>query len=428
MERRDFLKGMAAAGASALLPAGLAGSALTACQAGAEKGSVPAAGAAFFDERIDREGTWSIKYGRATDGEIPMWIADTDFRTDPFVAKALRDRLDRDVLGYTNTPQAFFDAVAFWERYYHGFDLDPEWIGYAPGVITGINQAYLAFTEPGDKVIIQPPVYDHFKLYIERTGRVAVDNPMILEEGRYRMDFEGLEKLFDERTKILILCNPHNPCGILWDRESMARLADICERHGVIVISDEIHGDLALYGKRHTPFCSVSEAAKRVGIIFGGPTKAFNLAGLTGTAFCIIPDPVKRERYLGLLKNVKLYEPSIATIVPLIAAYREDTTWLESLKRYIENNIAIVEKFFADNDLGIKTFRPQASFLVWLDCRSLGLPQEELMDLFKKKAKIIPSDGAGYGPGGEGFVRLNVGCPASLLEEALARVLAAFRQ
>ena len=420
MRRRDFIKGTAAAGASTLVPVGTISALLASCsKASAGKGW-------DFDAVHDRSGTWSIKYGRATDGEIPMWIADMDMKTDPFVAEALRMRLDRDVLGYTSIPAEFYDVIHAWQKRYHGFDLDREWIGYAPGVITGINQAYLTFTEPGDKVIIQPPVYDHFRLYIERMGRVAVDNPLIFKDGRYQMDFDGLEKLFDDKTKILLLCNPQNPCGILWDQETLATLAEICDRHGVLVISDEIHGDLALYGKKHTPFCSVSETAKRVGVMFAGPTKAFNLAGLSGTAYSIIPDKEKRDKYNGTLRNSKLDEPSIMTLVAQIAAYREDTAWLESLKRYIENNIAIVERFFSDHDLGIVPIRPQASFLVWLDCRALGLSQTELMDLFRKKAKIIPSNGTSYGPGGEGFVRLNIGCPAPVLNEALNRLLSAF--
>jgi len=421
MKRRTFLKGVAAAGAAAMVPAGAVPTALAGCTP-----RQTAAGGWDFDEVIDRNGTWSIKYGRATGGEIPMWIADMDFRTDPYVSAALKKRLDRDVLGYTSTPEVFVNAIAAWERQVHGYAPEKEWIGYAPGVITSINQAYLTFTEPGNKIIVQPPVYDHFRLYIERLGRVAVDNPMILEDGHYRMDLEGLENLIDEKTKALVLCNPHNPCGILWDRETLAKLAEICERHGVIVISDEIHGDLALYGRSHTPFCSVSDAAARVGLIFAGPTKAFNLAGLSGTAYCIIPDREKRERYLGTLRNAKLDEASIPTIEAVLAAYREDTAWLESLKRYLEGNIARVERFFADNDLGIKPIRPEASFLVWLDCRSLGLSQDELMDTFRNKAKIIPSNGASYGVGGEGFLRLNIGCPASVLEEALTRIQKAF--
>ena len=420
MRRRDFIKGTAAASASTLVPVGTISALLASCsKASAGKGW-------DFDAVQDRSGTWSIKYGRATDGEIPMWIADMDMKTDPFVAEALRMRLDRDVLGYTSIPAEFYDVIHAWQKRYHGFDLYQEWIGYAPGVITGINQAYLTFTEPGDKVIIQPPVYDHFRLYIERMGRVAVDNPLIFKDGRYQMDFDGLEKLFDDKTKILLLCNPQNPCGILWDQETLATLAEICDRHGVMVISDEIHGDLALYGKKHTPFCSVSETAKRVGVMFAGPTKAFNLAGLSGTAYSIIPDKEKRDKYNGTLRNSKLDEPSIMTLVAQIAAYREDTAWLESLKRHIENNIAIVERFFSDHDLGIVPIRPQASFLVWLDCRALGLSQTELMDLFRKKAKIIPSNGTSYGPGGEGFVRLNIGCPAPVLNEALNRLLSAF--
>ena len=421
MKRRTFLKGMVAASGAALLPAGAVGTALTGCEPRRVIDGWD------FDEVVDRSGTFSIKWGRATNGEIPMWIADMDFRTDPYVAEALHRRLDRDALGYTSTPDAFVDAIAAWEEKVHGFAAQRDWIAYAPGVITSINQAYLTFTEPGDKIIVQPPVYDHFKLYIERLGRVAVDNPLIFEDGRYRMDFEGLERLIDDRTKALVLCNPHNPIGLLWDRETLARLAEICDRHGVIVISDEIHGDLALYGRSHTPFCSVSEEAARVGLIFAGPTKAFNLAGLSGTAFCIIPDPVKREKYLGTLRNAKLDEAPIPTIEAVLAAYREDTRWLDALKRYLEGNIARVERFFADNDLGIKVFRPEASFLVWLDCRGLGLAQEELMDTFRAKAKIIPSNGASYGPGGEGFLRLNIGCPASILDEALERIRKAVR-
>ncbi len=419
MRRRSFIKGMAAAGASALVPSGVT-TALTSCS-GKDKEWPD------FNEVIDRSGTWSIKYSRATDGEIPMWIADMDFRTDPYVSEALRKRLDRDVMGYTFTPPEFYEAVAEWEKSLHGYNVDPEWVGYAPGVITSINQAYLTFTEPGDKIIIQPPVYDHFRLYIERLGRVAVDNPLILDErGHYRMDLEGLENLIDDRTKVLVLCNPQNPIGILWDRETLASLAEICERHGVVVISDEIHGDLALYGKTHTPFCSVSEAAARVGMIFAGPTKAFNLAGLSGTAFCVIPDKEKRERYLGALRNAKLDEPSVMTIEAVLAAYRKDKTWLGYVKKYIEGNIFRVERFVSTNFLGIKSIRPQASFLIWLDCREVGLPQKELMEKFRKEAKVIPSDGLSYGPGGEGFVRLNLGCPVSVLDEALERIRKAF--
>ena len=412
MKRRDFLKGITATGLASLVPA----SWLSSCA------SEPDAPAWDFDRVMDRSGTWSTKYGRATNGEIPMWIADMDFGTDPYVKEALLQRISRDGIGYTSTPDLFYEAIGSWEEKQHGFSVEREWIGFCPGVITSMNQAYLTFTEPGDKIIVQPPVYDHFRLYIERLGRVAVDNPLIFRNGQYSMDFEGLEGLMDERTKMLVLCNPQNPCGTLWDKESMVRLAEVCERHGVIVISDEIHGDLSLYGRRLVPFCSVSEAAARIGMIFTGPTKAFNLAGISNTAYFIIPDKEKRERYLATLSRAKLNEASIPTLVAVTSAYREDTTWLEALKRYIEGNVERVMQFFAEHELGMVPLRPEASFLVWIDCRKLGLTQEVLLERFNKGAKIIPSNGSSYGTGGEGFIRLNIGCPRSVLEEALERI------
>lgn len=412
MKRRDFLKGITATGLASLVPV----SWLSSCA------SEPDAPAWDFDRVMDRSGTWSTKYGRATNGEIPMWIADMDFGTDPYVKEALLKRISRDGIGYTSTPDLFYEAIGSWEEKQHGFSVEREWIGFCPGVITSMNQAYLTFTEPGDKIIVQPPVYDHFRLYIERLGRVAVDNPLIFRNGRYSMDFEGLEGLMDERTKMLVLCNPQNPCGTLWDKESMVRLAEVCERHGVIVISDEIHGDLSLYGRKLVPFCSVSEAAARIGMIFTGPTKAFNLAGISNTAYFIIPDKEKRERYLATLSRAKLNEASIPTLVAVTSAYREDTTWLEALKRYIEGNVERVMQFFAEHELGMVPLRPEASFLVWIDCRKLGLTQEVLLERFNKGAKIIPSNGSSYGTGGEGFIRLNIGCPRSVLEEALERI------
>ena len=421
MERRNFIKGLASAGLTTLLPAGAFSSALVSCMSENQIEDYD------FDKVFDRTGTWSIKYSRATNGEIPMWIADMDFATDPFVKAALSARLDRDVMGYTTTPPEFIDAIAQWMEQYHDYQVDREWINYAPGVITAMNQAYLTFTNPGDKIIVQPPVYDHFKLYIERLGRIAVDNPMILENGQYHMDFDGLEQMIDDKTKMLVLCNPNNPCGIHWNRDTLVQLADICERHGIIVISDEIHSDLTLYGVRHLPFCSVSEAAAKVGMIFSGPTKSFNLAGLTGTAFCIIPDQAKREKYVSWLKNSKLEEPSIPTLLAVIAAYRNDTRWIEALKQYIEGNIERVEEFFSAHQLGMTPHRPSTSFLVWIDCRNLGLPQDQLMARFKDKAKVILSNGAGYGPGGEGFVRMNVGCPRSTLNQALERIEKEFK-
>ena len=418
MKRRSFLKSMAAAGATTLLPAGALGGLLTSCKKNGQT-----AAAWNFDEIIDRSGTWSIKYGRAKEGQLAMWIADMDFKTDPVVSAALRERLDRDVIGYTSMPNDFADAIQHWQQNQNGYAVEREWINFCPGVITSINQAYLTFSEPGDKIIVQTPVYDPFFRFAQRLGRVPVENPLIEENGQYRMDFEGLERLFDKRTKILVLCNPHNPVGILWPRETLVRLAELCERHGVLVISDEIHSDLALFGKPHLPFCSVSDTAARIGLMFASPTKSFNIAGMAGTAYCIIPDADLRKRYMDGLHNAKLAEASVFSAVATIAAYSHEPVWLNDLKQYLEGNILRVEQFFREQDLGIRAIKPEASFLVWLDCRRKGLSQEKLIAWFQEEAGILVNNGAGYGTGGEGFVRLNVGCPRSLVDEALSRLL-----
>ena len=395
-----------------------AGSLMTACAS-----SPTARGKWDFDEIIDRVGTWSIKYGRASEGQIPMWIADMDFRTAPAISTALKERLDQGVLGYTSAPDAFYESIVDWETKMHHWPVKKEWVAYCPGVITSINQAYLTFTSPGDSIIVQPPVYDHFRKYAEGLSRRVIDNPLIFDGRRYRMDFDGLDRLLaDDSTKMLVLCNPHNPCGIVWDEETLRRLASMCRQKGVLVVSDEIHGDLTLPGKRHVPFCSVSEDAASVGMVFTGPTKAFNLAGIGMTAYCVIPNEELREQYLKQLNDIKLNEAPLASLVSTIAAYIQGESWLKSLREYLQGNIKEVMDFFSANNIGIKAIQPEASFLVWLDCRSMGLTQDELMRFFSDKAKLLLSDGAAYGPGGEGFVRMNIGCPRSLVREALARI------
>ena len=423
MKRRSFVKGMATAGAGFLLPPGVM---LSSCS-----GSKTPDMSWNFDEVQDRTGTWSIKYSRAVPSSegaqtpIPMWIADMDFKTDPVVAKALKDRIDKDVMGYTMTPSEYIDAIVSWVKAMHGYKVDREWVSNSPGVITSINQAYLSFTSPGDRIVVQPPVYDPFKMFIGRLGRIPVDNPLIEENGRYRMDFDGLESLFKDGVKAMVLCNPQNPVGILWDKDTLSRLADLCDRYGVVVFSDEIHSDLALWGRKHIPFCSVSEAAARVGLIFCGPTKSFNLAGLSWTSWCIIPDKEKRERYLNTLHSAKLSESSVLSMVATIAAYTHEPVWLNDLKKYLEGNINLVKEFFDENDLGIKAVVPEASFLVWLDCRALGMEQDALMKRFGDSG-VVFNNGASYGPGGEGFARMNVGCPRSVLKEALERIKKGF--
>ena len=419
MKRRSFLKGAVAAGAATLLPSSLVGLAASGCKPAAET-----AATWDFDEVLDRSGTWSIKQQRATDGKLAMWIADMDFKTDPVVSAALRERIDRDMMGYTYTPDEFYDAILGWEKSQHGFDVPREWVGFCPGVIASICQAYLTFTQTGDKVVVQTPVYDPFFNYAKRLGRQVVENPLLWKDDHYEMDFDGLDRLYDKQVKVLILCNPHNPIGIIWSRETLGRLADWCAAHDVLVFSDEIHADLALWGKKHAPFCSVSPTAARIGLEFCSPTKAFNIPGISGTAYCIIPDDAKRQRYSDTLHNAKLAEASIPTLVATIAAYTHEPKWLEAVKRYIEGNITFLEECFQhDPDAHIiRVIRPEASFLVWLDCRALGLPQPELMNFFNDEVRVAVNNGASYGTGGEGFIRLNAGCPRIIVEEAFHRI------
>ena len=427
MERREFIKiTSTAACAAALLPS--VGSLITGCKDLKDEGKTPVTPSVTndswsFDEVVDRSGTWSIKYGRATEGQIPMWIADMDFRTAPAVSSALKERLNRDVLGYTYTPEEFYQSIIHWEKEMHGWQVEKDWVAYCPGVITAINQAYLTFTKPGDGIVVMPPVYNLFRMYAERLGRRVIDSPLRFDGNRYRMDFDGLERtLSSSDIKILVLCNPHNPVGIVWDPDDLRRIASICRQKGVLVISDEIHADLTLPGYQHTPFCSVSEDASAVGLVFASPTKSFNLAGVSMTAYCLIPNKELREPYLKHLRDLKLDEAPIPSLVATIAAYTEGAPWLQSLRKYLQGNIQEVVDFFANNDLGIKAIPPQASFLVWLDCRAMGLQQDELMHFFSDKAGLLLSNGAMYGQGGEGFVRMNIGCPRKIVREALERI------
>lgn len=422
VKRRDFIKGISAAAcAVSLLPA--TSSLMTGC-AHPVVSDKRNTNEWDFDEIIDRSGTWSIKYGRASEGQIPMWIADMDFRTAPAVSSALKERLNRDVLGYTLTPEEYYQSIICWEKEMHGWNVHKEWVAYCPGVITSINQAYLTFTKPGDGIIVMPPVYNLFRMYAERLGRRVIDNPLLFDGEHYRMDFDGLENILSHTdAKVLVLCNPHNPVGIVWDPDALRRIASLCRQKGIIVISDEIHCDLTLPGYRHAPFCSVSEDAAAVGLVFASPTKSFNLAGLSMTAYCVIPNEALREPYLRQLRDAKLDEAPIPSLVATIAAYSEGTPWLQSLREYLQGNIQKVVDFFSENELGIKCIPPQASFLVWLDCRAMGLSQGELMQFFSEKAGLLLSNGAMYGQGGEGFVRMNVGCPRKIVIEALDRII-----
>ena len=385
-----------------------------------------------FDEVIDRTGSNDLKhsvlqqrYGRAD--LLPLWVADMDFATPPFVVDALRRRVEHPIYGYTATPDELWTSIQRWILDHHQWTVEREWLTYVPGVVKGIGMAINALLKPDERVIIQPPVYHPFRLTTLGNGREVVNNPLceITANGTltgYRMDLELLERqAADPRNRMLLISNPHNPGGIVWDRETLERVADICDRNNVIVISDEIHCDLALFGHKHIPFATVSDEAAQCSITFGAPSKTFNIAGIV-SSYAIVPNDTLRRRFYTWLEANELNEPTLFAPIATIAAFRQGEEWRRQMLAYIEDNVRFVEKYCADNLPKIKPLRPQASFLVWLDCRGLGLNHAQLNNLFINRARLALNDGEMFGPGGEGFMRLNIGTPRAILQEALERL------
>ena len=380
-----------------------------------------------FDKIIDRRGSGAVKtdalgkvFGK--DGLIPMWVADMDFETPNFIINALKDRLEHPVFGYTTEPEDFRPAITDWIAGHHGWKVEKEWISYIPGIVKGIGMAINALLEKDEKVIIQPPVYHPFRLVPQKNGREIVFNPLReMPDGSYEMDFENLEAVCDDKCRMLILSNPHNPAGIVWSRETLRKLADFCHRKGIIVISDEIHCDMALFGNRHIPFASVSEVAAACSITFGAPSKTFNIAGIV-CSYAIVPDETLREKFYGWLEANEFGSAPVFSPIALIAAFRQGESWRQQMVEYIEGNLDYVVSFCKERIPQIKPLRPQASFLVWLDCRGLGLRHDELTSLFIDKAGLALNDGEMFNPGGEGFMRLNVGTSRMVIREAMQKL------
>ena len=377
-----------------------------------------------FDKIIDRRGSGAIKadalnkvFGKAD--LIPMWVADMDFETPDFIVNALKDRLDHPVFGYTAEPEDFRPSIVDWIADHHQWHIEKEWLSYIPGIVKGIGMVINALLEKEDKVIIQPPVYHPFRLIPQHNGREVVFNPLRkMPDGTYEMDFDNLESVCDERCKILILSNPHNPAGIVWPRETLQKLASFCHSRGIIVISDEIHCDMALYGNKHIPFASVSEEAATCSITFGAPSKTFNIAGIV-CSYAIVPDKTLRNKFYGWLEANEFGAAPIFSPIAAIAAFRHGEEWRRQMVEYIEGNIEYVISFCRERIPQVRPLRPQASFLVWLDCNDLRLDRTELNSLFIDKAGLALNDGEMFNPGGEGFMRLNVGTSRTVLQEAM---------
>ena len=380
-----------------------------------------------FDKIIDRHGTGALaldvlqeRYGKAD--LMPLWVADMNFATPQFITDAMKRRLDHSLFGYTVVPKDFWPTVKRWIEAHHQWTVREEWMRFVPGIVKGIGFVVNVFVKPDEKVIIQPPVYHPFRLTPAGNGREVVMNPLIRhDDGSYSMDFDNLAEVADDKCRLLILSNPHNPAGIVWDEETLRRLAHFCAERGIIVISDEIHCDMALFGNRHHPFASVSEEAAQCSITFGAPSKTFNIAGIV-SSYCIVPNEELRNRLFSWMAANELDEPHIFAPIATMAAFNEGEEWRRQMLHYIEGNIMFVEDYLKENLPQIKPLRPQASFLVWLDCRGLRLQHDALVHLFVDEAGLALNDGEMFGKGGEGFMRMNIASPRAVLREALGRL------
>lgn len=383
-----------------------------------------------FDKIVERRGTSCVKwdalqehFGR-TD-LTPLWVADMDFEVCPEITEALRARVDHRVYGYGCPADGYWQSIIDWQRNMHGFTFSREELCYVPGVVKGIAFALNYFTDKGDKVVIQEPVYHPFRAVAQGNGRVVVNNALRAANGFYCMDIEGLERIFAaEHPRMMILCNPHNPIGITWSRETLVEVASLAKKYGVIVVSDEIHGDLALFGHEHIPFATVSDEAADVAVTFGAPSKTFNIPGLV-SSWCVVKNPALRSGFFGWLAANEFSDPTFVATIATETAYKCGSAWLDSCKAYIENNILAVEEFCAKRLPGVRPVRPQASFLVWLDCSALGMSHDKLIATFVGKAHLALNDGTIFGAGGENCMRLNVATPRASLLKALNALEAA---
>ena len=500
-----------------------------------------------FDEIIERRGTNCVKYDLlkkdfGNENLVPLWVADMDFRTPDFIVNAIKKRLEHEIFGYTFDSDSYYNSIIEWVHYKHNWKIQREWLSYIPGIVKGIGFVLQCFTKPGDKVIIQPPVYHPFRIVPENMHREVVYNPLktvddiyemdfenlesvidehckvlilcnphnpggvvwkkdtlvklaevcakhnilvisdeihaemaypqythhpfatvsetaancsitfitkpgdkviiqppvyhpfrIVPENMHRevvynplktvddiyeMDFENLESVIDEHCKVLILCNPHNPGGVVWKKDTLVKLAEVCAKHNILVISDEIHAEMAYPQYTHHPFATVSETAANCSITFMAPSKTFNIAGIV-TSYSIIPNAEIREKFYSFMEAGEFNAGTIFAYTATEAAYTYGAEWLQQMRMYITENVRFVDEYCKSKLPKIKVYPPQASFLVWLDCRDLKLSQPELVSLFQDKAGLLLNDGSMFGPGGEGHMRLNIGCPRSVLSSAL---------
>ena len=379
-----------------------------------------------FDLVLDRHGTNSVKWDLAEErfgvkDVLPMWVADMDFRSPQPVIDALKRRAEHGIFGYTGMTPSYYEAVVRWMEHRHGWAVQPEWIVFSPGVVPALNALITTFSEPGDQVIVQTPVYYPFFYAIERNGRRILDNPLLFENGQYAMDLDDLERKITPRTRMVLLCSPHNPIGRVWLEEELRRLGELCLEHDILVVSDEIHHDLVYQGFKHVPFPILSGQFADNAIVCTGASKAFNLPGLH-TSNIIIANRRLRERFCDTMTRSAIGSPNTFGVVATEAAYRHGEEWLDQLLIYLEENVKFATRYAQERIRGLEVIQPQGTYLLWLDFRGTRIPRDRLGDFVCKEARVALEEGRLFGCKEYGFQRMNIACPRSTLEEALRRI------
>lgn len=385
-----------------------------------------------FDNVVNRENTIARKWDGmkevfGTDDLLPMWVADMDFKSPPVVVDAVTKRAAQGVYGYPLRQSSYFQAIIDWQKRRHGYSIQREWLICMPAVVTAISVAIQTFTQRDDEILIQSPVYPAFFSCITKNRRKVVDNPLKYEEGRYVIDFEDLERKLTPRVKMMILCSPHNPVGRVWTREELKRLGELCANHNIIILADEMHGDLGFKGHPHIPLATISPEIAKQTITFISPSKTFNLTAFYNSV-AIIEDAQLRQAFFDALEALELLSGNLFGIVSLEAAYQYGEEWLNELLIYLEGNANYLTNFIEQKISKLQVVKPEGTYLAWIDCRGLDMTIPELHELFLYKAKVGVNDGAAFGKKGSGFMRLNFGCPRSTLEEGLLRIKRAIDQ
>ena len=378
-----------------------------------------------FDEVVCRKHTDALKlealaprWGR-TD-LLPMWVADMDFKTPPFIVEVMKKRMECEVFGYTAKPESWYEAIISWQKRRHKWTITKEMISFVPGVVPALAMAVQAFTQRGEKVMIQQPVYNPFAQVIRNNHRELVNCPLELKDGQYYINFKLFEKKI-KGCKLFLFCHPHNPGGRVWTGEELKKVATICAQNNVIIVADEIHADLTLLPYEHIPFASVSEEAKQNSVVFASPSKAFNMAGLA-TSYAVIANPTLRRRFESYVEGNELAGGNVFAFNTVVAAYNKGEEWLQQMLTYVQGNIDEVVSYIKENIPQLKVIAPQASYLVFIDFSALQLNQKDIVALCTNRAHLALNDGSIYGEEGNGYMRINLACPRSVVRQALAQL------